>query len=100
MELILADFPDSVEFQCWKDNLDTEICSKSADPHLKEIEIVKSTDDLMTSRSIVGRNDFPDVDMLDATIASALNKLLDTQIHFRKRVSVEKSSALTNTNDS
>ena len=50
-------------------------------------------DELMTSRSIVGRTDFPDFDMLDAMIASAWKKLLNTQIHFRKRVSVQEQHA-------
>ena len=27
-------FPDSVEFQSWKVNFKTEVCSKTADPHL------------------------------------------------------------------
>ena len=46
----------------------------------------------MTSRSIVVRTDFPDYDMFDAMIASALKKLL-THVHFRKRVSVEEQRA-------
>ena len=77
-----------------KVNFKNEVCSKSADPHLtmhwiKEVEIAKSTDELVTSRSIVWRTDFPDFDMLDAMIASALKRLLDKHVHFRKRVSVE-----------
>ena len=47
----------------------------------------------MTSRSSVGRRDFPDYEMLDAVIASALKKVLNTQTHFRKRVSVEEQRA-------
>ena len=39
------------------------------------------------------RDRFPDFGMLDAMIASALKKLLNTQIHFRKRVSVEEQRA-------
>ena len=35
------------------------------------------------------RTDFPDYDMLDAMIADALKKLLNTHVHFRKRASVE-----------
>ena len=46
----------------------------------------------MTSRSIMERTDFPDHDMIDAKIASALKKLL-TSVHFRKRVSVEEQRA-------
>ena len=37
--------------------------------------------------------DFPDLDILDAMIASALKKLLNTQTHFQKRVSVEEQRA-------
>ena len=41
----------------WKFKFKTEVCSKSADPHLtmhwiKEVEIAKLIDDLMTSQSI------------------------------------------------
>ena len=79
-----------MEFQSWKVNIKTEVCSKTADPHLtmqwiKEVEIAKSIDELMTSRSIVGRADFLDYDMLDAMIASASKKLLDKHVHFRRR---------------
>ena len=95
----LGQFPNSLEFQSWKVNFETEVCSNSAYPHLtmhwiKEVEIAKSVDDLMTSRPITGRTDFPDYDMLDAMIASALKKLLTT-VHFRKRVSVEEQRAQT-----
>ena len=52
--------PDSTEFQSWKVNFKTEVCSKSADPHLtlhwiKEVEMVKSVDELVSSRSILVR---------------------------------------------
>ena len=33
-ELHLGKFPDSMEFQSWKVDFKTEVCSKSADPHL------------------------------------------------------------------
>ena len=51
-------------FKDGKSTSKTEVCSKSADPHLtmhwiKEVEIAKSIEELMTSRSIVGRIDFP-----------------------------------------
>ena len=96
-ELHLGKFHDSMECQSWKVNFKTEVCSKSADPQLtmqwiKEAEIAKSIDDLMTSRSVTGRTDFPDYEMLDAMIASALKKLL-THGHFRKWVSVEEQRA-------
>ena len=76
-----------------------DVCTRTADPQItkhwiKEVEIAKSSDELMTSRSTVGRTDFPDFDMLDAMIASALKKLPDTQILFRKTVSVEEGHKL------
>ena len=89
---------DSMKFQSWKVNFKTEICSKTADPYLampwiKEVEMAKSIDELVTSQSIMGRTDFPDCDMLDAMIASALKRLLHTHVHFRKRGSVEEQRA-------
>ena len=54
--------------------------------------MAKSIDDLMTSRSITGRTDFPDYELLDAEIASALKKLI-TNMHFRRRVCTEKLRA-------
>ena len=47
----------------------------------------------LTSRSVVGRTDFPDYDLLDVMIASALQKLLDKHVHFRRSVSVEEQRA-------
>ena len=43
---------------------------------IREVEIAESMHDLLTSRSITGRQDFPDYDMLDAMIASVLKELL------------------------
>ena len=85
----------TMELQSWKVNFKTEVCSKSADPRItirwiKEDETAKSIDDLMTSHSITGRRYFLDCNMLDAMIASALKKLLNTHVHFRKRVCVEE----------
>ena len=53
----------------------------------------KTIDKIVTSRSIVAKK-FPDFDVLDAMIASALKQLLSTQSIFRKRVSVEKQRIL------
>ena len=57
-------------FQSWKGHFKTVVCSKTAGPHLtmhwiKEVEMAKSIDEPMTSRSIVGRTDFTDFNMLD-----------------------------------
>ena len=87
-----------MEFQSWKVNFRTEVCPRTADLHItmhwiKEVEIAKSIDELMTWRSIVERTDCPDFHVLDAMIASALEKLLNTLIHFQKRMSVEEQRA-------
>ena len=76
LELHLAKFLDSMEFESWKLNFRTGFVEEQANPQItmhwiKEIEILKSIDELMTSRSIMGRTDFPD---------------FDVQIHFLQRV--------------
>ena len=58
---------------------------------IKEAEVAKSVDDLMTSQSIEGR-DITDFDMLDTRIAFALKRIISHQ-YFRKRVSVEEQTA-------
>ena len=72
-------------FKAGKATFKAEVCSKLADPQLtmqwiKEVDIAKTTDELMTSRTTTGRTDFNDYDMLDAMIA----KLLIHCVHFRK----------------
>ena len=94
----LGQFPDSMEFHAGKSTSELRFIYeqqilKITMLWIKEVETAKSIDELVTSRSIVGRTDFPDVDMLDAMIPSAKKKLLNTQIHFRKRVSVEEQRA-------
>ena len=54
---------------------------------IKEVEMAKSLDDLVTSQSNEGR-DFPDFEMLDAKMASALKRIISNQ-YFRRRVDVE-----------
>ena len=97
-ELHLGKFPDRTEFQSWKVNFRTEVCSKAKDSQLtmqwiKKIEKAKSIDELMTPRSILGREDFPDYDMMEAMMASALKKLSDKHTLFRKRGSLEEQRA-------
>ena len=91
----LGHFPDSLEFQSWKVNFGTEDCLRTADPLLwiKEVEIAKSIDEPLTSRSIAGQHNFPDFDVLDAMIASTLKEPLNTQSNFRKKVSVKEQRA-------
>ena len=55
------------------------------------MEIATSIDDLVTSQSIEGTN-FPDFEMQDAKIASALRRIISST-SFRRRVSVEEQRA-------
>ena len=92
----LGKFPDSMEFQSWKLHFRTEVCTQTADPQvtmlwIKEVDVAKSIDKLVTSRS--RQHNLPEFDLLDAMIASALKKLINTQSTFRKRVSVEEQRA-------
>ena len=65
---------------------------------INEVEMARSTDDVVTSQSIEERRDFPDFEMLDARIASALRRIISNTLFRRK--SVPKSSKLKNTTDS
>ena len=58
-EWSLGKFPDSMELQSWKVNFRTEVL-RTADPQItmlwiKEVEIAKSIDELLTWRSICGQ---------------------------------------------
>ena len=52
---------------------------------------VDSLDELKSSRSVCGKN-FPNFEMLDAKIASALNKIIQNS-QFKKKVSLEEQKA-------
>ena len=58
---------------------------------IKEVEMVDSLDELESSRSVCGK-DFPNFEMLDAKIASALNKIIQNS-HFKKKVTLEEQKA-------
>ena len=59
---------------------------------IKLVEMVDSLDELKSSRSVSGKN-FPNFEMLDARIASALNKIILSS-HFKKqKVSLEEQTA-------
>ena len=53
--------------------------------------MVDSMDGLKSSRSVCGKN-FPNFEMLDAKIASALNKIIQNS-HFKKMFSLEEQRA-------
>ena len=58
---------------------------------IKEVEVVESVDDLKSSRSIKGTHG-PDFELLDARIASALNRIIQNA-RFKKEVSQEEMKA-------
>ena len=60
---------------------------------IKDVEIVESVDDLKSSRSTKGTHG-PDFELLDASIASALNKIIQNT-RFKKKVSLEEMKAQT-----
>ena len=55
------------------------------------MEMVDSLEELKSSRSVTGKN-FPNFEMLDAGIASALNKIIQNS-QFKKKVSLEEHKA-------
>ena len=55
-EMHLGHFPDSMEFHSWKVNFKNEVSTRTVNPQItmlwiKEVEIAKPIDELMTSRS-------------------------------------------------
>ena len=58
---------------------------------IKEVEMVDSLHESKTSRSVAGKY-FPNFEMLDAKIASSLNKIIQNS-QFKKKVSHEEQKA-------
>ena len=58
---------------------------------IKEVEMVDSLVELKSSRSVSGENS-PNLELLDAKIAFALNKIIQNS-HFKKKVSLEEQKA-------
>ena len=92
-ELHFDKFPTPTTFACWKIRFKTEVCICSQFPTeallwVKEVKMVESVDDLKSSRSIKGTRG-PDFELLDARIASALNKIIQNT-RFKKNISWEE----------
>ena len=58
---------------------------------IKEVEMVDSVDDLKSSLSVRGIR-MPDFEVLDAKIASAMNRIIHNS-HFKRRISLEEQKA-------
>ena len=89
-------FATKTTFACWKIRFKTEVCTCSQFPSeamlwIKEVVMVESVDDLESSRSIRGTHG-PNFELLDARIASALNKIIQNT-RFKKKVSLEEMKA-------
>ena len=79
-DLHLDKFPTPAIFACWKIRIKTEVCTCSqflteAMQWIKEVELVDSVDELRSSSSTRGIS-MPNCEVLDARIASALNKII------------------------
>ena len=73
-------FPTPATFACWKIRFKNEVCTCSQFPTearqwIKEVEMVDSADDLMSSSSFRGIS-VPNFAVLDAKIASTLNRII------------------------
>ena len=96
-EMRLGKFTDHTEFQSWIVIFRTEVCSKGKTSTLalqwiKEIETAKSLEELITPKSITGK-DFPVHEELDLMMAASLKRCYDKHTHFRKKISVEEQRA-------
>ena len=79
-ELHFYKFPSPTTFASWKIRFKTEVCTCSQFPTeavlwIKEVEMVESVDDFKSQCSMRGIRT-PDFEVLDARIASALNKII------------------------
>ena len=89
-------FPTPATFACWKITFKTEVCTCAQFPTeamqwIKKMEMVYSVDDLKSSSSIRGIS-MPNFEVLDARIASALNRIIHNS-HFTRRISLEEQKA-------
>ena len=89
-------FPAPATFACWKMRFNTEVCSCSqflteAMQWNNEVEMVATVDDLMSSSSTRGIQ-MPNIEVLDARIASALKRIIHNS-HFKRRDILEEQKA-------
>ena len=96
LDLHFDKFPTPATVACWKIRFKTEVCTCSqflteAMQWIKEVEIVDSVDDLKSSSSIRGIS-MSNLQVLDARIASALNKIIHNS-QLKRRISLEEQEA-------
>ena len=83
-------FPNPATFAWWKIRFKTGVCTYSQFP-TEAMLWIKEVDDLKSSRSIRGIQT-PYFQVLDAKIASALNRIIHNS-HFKRRISLEEMKA-------
>ena len=93
-------FPTPATFACWKIRFKTEVCTCSQFPTeamqwIKEVELVDSVDELRSSSSTRGIS-MPNFEVLDAGMASALNKIIHNS-QFKRRMTIFRNSILSGT---
>ena len=89
-------FHTPATFACWKLRFKTDVCTCSQFPTeatlwIKEVEFVDSVYDFKCSCSVKGIH-LPNFEVLDARIASALNRIIHNS-HFKRRISLEEQKA-------
>ena len=92
-ELQFDKFPNPQSFSVWKIRFKTQVTICSDFPSdallwIKEVEMIDSLDEFKSSPSVYGK-DFPNFQMLDAKIASALNKIIQNS-KLKKKVSLKE----------
>ena len=95
-DLDYDNFTTPATFACWKIGFKIEVCTCSqftteALLWIKEVEMVDSVDDLKSSCSVRGIR-MPVFEVLDAKIASALNRIIHNP-QFKSKVSLEEQKA-------
>ena len=92
-ELQFDKFPSPQSVLVWKIRFKNQVATCSDFPseamlRIKEVEMVDSLEELKSSRSVSGKN-FPNFEMLDAKVASALNKIIQNS-QFEVKVILEE----------
>ena len=92
----IRQFPNPQSFLFWKIRFKNQVATRSDIPSeatlwINDVEMVDSLDELKSSRSVAGKN-FPNFEMLDAKIASALNKIIQNS-QLKKKVSLQEQKA-------
>ena len=87
-------FSTPATLACWKIRFKTEVCTCSQFPTeamlwIKEVQMVESVDDFQSSLS-EREIRMPDFEVLDAKIASALNRIIHNS-HFKRSLEEQKA---------